>query len=48
MYTEKRAGLDSLFNTLRSRYTVIIGSINRLGRKILDILSTVKELKEQV
>lgn len=44
---KKRTGLDSLFNTVRSGDTVIIESISRLGRKTLDILSTVEELKEQ-
>ena len=44
---KKRAGLDSLFNTVRSGDTIIIESISRLGRKTLYILSTVEELKEQ-
>lgn len=44
---KKRAGLDTLFNSVRSGDTVIIESISRLGRKTLDILSTVEELKEQ-
>lgn len=44
---KKRAGLDNLFNSVRSGDTVIIESISRLGRKTLDILSTVEELKEQ-
>ncbi|MBC9826172.1 recombinase family protein [Carnobacterium inhibens] len=44
---KKRAGLNNLFNTVRSGDIVIIESISRLGRKTLDILSTVEELKEQ-
>lgn len=44
---KKRVGLDTLFNSVRSGDTVIIESISRLGRKTLDILSTVEELKEQ-
>lgn len=43
----KRSGLDSLFNTVRSGDTVIIESISHLGRKTLDILSTVEEPKEK-
>ena len=44
---KKRAGLNNLFNTVRSGDIVIIESISSLGRKTLDILSTVEELKEQ-
>lgn len=44
---EKFTGLDSLFNSVRTGDTVIIESISRLGRKTLDILSTVEELKEE-
>ncbi|OJF89627.1 recombinase family protein [Alkalibacterium sp. 20] len=44
---KNRAGLDTLFNSVRSGDTVIIESISRLGRKTLDILSTVEDLKEQ-
>lgn len=47
VHKKKRAGLDSLFNTVRLGDIVIIESISRLGRKTLDILSTVEELKEQ-
>ncbi|MCI3027526.1 recombinase family protein [Desemzia sp. C1] len=36
-----------MFNSVRPGDTVIIESISHLGRKTLDILSTVEELKEQ-
>lgn len=39
-----RAGLQQLLDTVREGDTVIVESISRLGRKTLDILSTIEEL----
>ncbi|TFH63497.1 recombinase family protein [Peribacillus frigoritolerans] len=39
-----RAGLQQLLDSVRDGDTVIVESISRLGRKTLDILSTIEEL----
>ncbi|MFJ7890420.1 recombinase family protein [Lysinibacillus xylanilyticus] len=39
-----RAGLQQLLDIVREGDTVIVESISRLGRKTLDILSTIEEL----
>jgi len=41
-----REGLTTLMNTVRKGDTVVVESISRLGRKTLDILTTVEQLDE--